>query len=438
MVIARIATVALIGCSAAAPASSQPLRDWYASLGVGWDHAERVTFEDGSLLEIDRRGWRPNAALGAKFGDNWRIELNGSIQENTPEVLYQPSAAIEVNPDERDVLRASSLMANVLRDIPIGIAWRPYVGAGIGVTKLDYRVSEQETRSRPRIFFVDDKSTALAFQLIAGFTVPLTRRLDLAADYRYFKAPSPNLGDVNGTDLDIDHTVHSAWVHLRYHAPNAGVFKTPSPRHEWMRGLYFETAIGGGFPEDSEVDAQGAEIHLDAYDLGPAITAALGYAWRSRWRFELEGQYHRNELEVVDFRQPQGEEVADGQVKSYSVMANVIHQFSPGRSIRPFVGIGYGLVHGSFDVDVFGVCQFGVCGPEFRSEHIHDDDSATALQLMVGFDIALTPRATFTADYRGWWTSDFKMQQPDGTPYETSLEHRSITVGVRYAFGGER
>ena len=29
-------------------------------------------------------------------------------------------------------------------------------------------------------------------------------------------------------------------------------------------------------------------------------------------------------------------------------------------------------------------------------------------------------------------------KQPDGSPYEAYLQNRSITVGLRYAFGGER
>ena len=399
MVIARIATAAFIGCLVATPASAEPLHDWYVSLGAGWDHAKRETFEDGSLLEIDRRGWRPSAALGAKFADNWRVELNGSIQENTPEVLYLPSASIEVDPDYRDIMRAKSVMANVIRDIPIGIAWRPYVGAGIGYTDLDYVVSQQQRGNAPRVFSVDDSASGMAFQLITGFTVPITRRLDFAADYRYYKMPSPNLEDVNGADLDIDHTVHSAWVHLRYHAPNAGPFASPPPRRQWTRGLYFELGIGGGFPEDSDVEVPGRDdvINLDAYDMGPTVTAALGYNL-GRLRFEIEAEFRRNEVELVDFRLPRGEDPSDGRVKTRSLMANVIYQFLPGRSVRPFVGVGWGLVHGKFDVDVFGVCEFGVCGPEFSEEHIHDKDTTTGVQVLLGFDVAR--RLPLVADQR--------------------------------------
>ncbi len=399
-----------------------------------------MTFESNSaLLEFDRAIYLPTAALGIKLGD-WRVELDGTIRENTPEILYSASAGIEVDPDPRDLIKATTLMVNVVRDIPIGIAWRPYLGAGIGVAKLDYRLSEIEIdapiRQQPRRDVVNDESTTLAFQLIAGFTVPITRRFDLAADYRYWQAPSPNLQDVAGADLDVDHTVHSAWLHLRYHAPGEGVFKVPPPRQKPMRGFYLETSIGGGFSEDSDIED--TFIGLDAFDLGPVATVALGYAWRQRWRFELEGQYRRNAVEVVDFRPARGEDPSTGEVKSYSLMANIVHQFAPGSSIRPFFGIGVGVVHASFDVDVFGICQFFVCGPERHVKLIDDTDNAHAAQVMVGVDVALSKRMTFTADYRYWVTSDFEMQQPDGAPFETNLRNTSITVGVRYSFGAER
>ncbi|MDH3641649.1 MAG: porin family protein, partial [Gammaproteobacteria bacterium] len=410
------------------------------SAGVGWDYAKRVTFDsNNALLELDRGLYLPIAAIGTSVGDSWRVELDGSILENTPEILYSASAGIELDSDPGDLIEAKNLMFNVLRDVPVGIAWRPYFGAGIGMSKLSYRFSELEldtpVRQRPRRDIVNDDTTTFAFQFIAGFTVPITRRFDLAADYRYWHAPSPDLEDVDGNDLGVDHTVHSAWLQLRYHAPNAGVFKAPPPRRKTMSGFYVESTIGGGFSEDSDV--RDTVIGLDAFDLGPVATAAVGYAWRKRWRFELEGQYRNNEVEVVDFRLVQGEDPADGHVKNYSVMANIIYQFAPGSSIRPFIGAGYGIAHATFDVDVFGICEFFVCGAERTAKLIDDDDSTDALQIMAGVDVALSPRTTFTADYRYWRTSDFKMQQPDGAPFDAYLRNTSITVGVRYSFGAD-
>ena len=133
MIFGRTALIAISGCIAASPTYGDFPRDWYVSGGVGWDYADRVTFEsNAALLEFDRAIYQPTAALGIKLGD-WRVELDGTIRENTPEILYSASAGIEVDPDPRDLIKATTLMVNVVRDIPIGIAWRPYLGAGIGV-----------------------------------------------------------------------------------------------------------------------------------------------------------------------------------------------------------------------------------------------------------------------------------------------------------------
>lgn len=438
MTIGRIALIAVIVLSLAPPAYADFPRDWYVSAGVGWGYADSVTFDEhDALLEIDRGIYLPSGALGVKLGD-YRVELEGSQRHNTPEILYAPDAGIEIDPDGRDELNADSLLLNVVRDIPVGIAWRPYVGAGIGVAKVDYRLSEIEIPNldRPRRDIVNDESTTFAFQLIAGFTVPVTRRFDLAADYRYWKAPSPDLEDVSGTALDIDHTVHSVWLNLRYHAPDAGVFRKPPPRKKPQRGWYLKSSIGGGFSEDSDVDIV-PPVTIDAFDIGLTTTVGLGYAWRKRWRFELEGAYRRNDVEVIDFRAA-GEDAASGDVKAYSLMANAIVQFAPGSSIRPFFGAGFGVVHSKFDIDVRGICTSFVCGTtERHAKLIDDDDNAYAAQIFAGVDVAVTPRMTFTADYRYWRTRDFKMEQPDGAPFENYLRNTSITVGFRYSLADE-
>jgi hypothetical protein len=54
----------------ASPASAQFPRDAYVSVGIGWDYANRVTFEsNGALLELDRSQHQPAVALGTKLGD---------------------------------------------------------------------------------------------------------------------------------------------------------------------------------------------------------------------------------------------------------------------------------------------------------------------------------------------------------------------------------
>jgi opacity protein-like surface antigen len=443
MLISWIARIALIVGFLSTPAHAQFPRSWYVSGGVGWNYAASVELDSNDLrVDLDRGLYQPAVAVGVKLGEVWRLELGGSIVDDTGEIVYSSSAGIEADSDEDDLIEASSLMLNVMRYIPIGIAWRPYLGVGMGISKVDFRVSEtgvdRPNFQRPRRDIVNDKTTTFAYQAIAGFTVPITRRLDLSADYRYLRVPSVELEDVTGREFEFDHGVHSAWLHLRYHGADAGAFSAPPPRRKPMSGFYLSTNVGGGFSEDAELKEVPSRITLDAFDLGPTATMALGYAWRKRWRFELEGGYRRNEVEVIDFKLPQGEDAASGQVKSYSLIGNVIYQFAPGSSIRPFIGLGAGIMSQSYNIDVFGFCEFYVCGPEYRAKFIDDKDSTRVFQAMAGVDVAVTPQLTFTADYRYVTTGDFEMQAPDGSPFITTHRNTSIVVGLRYAFAAAR
>ncbi len=408
---------------------------------MGWDYADSVSFaQSDSRLDFDRGRYLPAAAVGLQVDDGWRFELDASLRRNTPEILYAPNAGIEIDPDSDDAIEASSLMLNVQREMPVGIAWRPYIGAGIGLTRLDYRLSEITVDGpffqRPRRDIVNDQTTALAYQLILGFTVPVTRRFDLAADYRYWRAPSPDLEDVTGADLQVDHRVHSAWLHLRYHQPSS---RSPNPspsRQNPRQGMYLRSSIGGGIYEDANVE--GMDLGIDAFDLGQAVSLALGFTWRRNWQVEFEAAYRKSDVEIIDFRPDQGEDPASGRVASYSLMANVMYQFRPRSTIRPYVGIGAGLVRSSFDINVFGICEFFVCGAERRAKLIDDSDNAQVAQVMFGADVALSPRTTFFADYRYWVTTDFEnLQQSDASAFLTYLRHNSVMIGFRYSFGAE-
>jgi opacity protein-like surface antigen len=439
MPIVRIGSLIFIGLALITPVHAEAPRDWYVGVGAGWDYAEKVRFEGSNAgLEYDRRALQPLLAVGARFGDNWRVELEGAILESSPEILYSARAGIEVDPDDNDLTKASNVMVNMLYDFNGGIAWRPYVGVGIGMSKLDFRLSERpidfSLPPTPRIDIVNDQDTALAYQIIAGFTVPVSRRLDLAADYRYWKAPSTDLKDVSGNDLDIGHTVHSAWLHLRYHAPDRGVITSPAPRHKTKDGFYVETKFGGIFTGDAKVD--NTLVTIDAFDLGPITTLALGYSWGQRWLFELEGAYRQHAVDVVDFRPFRGEDAASGKLKASSLMANVIYRFAPNSSIRPKFGLGAGMVDASFNIDYFGVCEFLVCrGTEQRAKLIDDEDKAFAYHAIIGVDVAVSSRLTFTTDARYWITSKFSMRFPNGAPYKTELDATSVQAGLRYTFG---
>lgn len=183
---------------------------------------------------------------------------------------------------------------------------------------------------------------------------------------------------------------------------------SPAPRHKTKDGFYVETKFGGVFTGDADVD--NTLVTIDAFDLGPTTTVALGYSFGQRWLFELEGGYRQHGVDVVDFRPFQGEDAASGKFKASSLMANVIYRFAPNSSIRPKFGLGAGLVDASFNIDYFGVCQFLVCsGTEHRDTLIDDEDKAYAYHAIIGVDVAVSPRLLQPSDggtcLRGFYNS---------------------------------
>jgi opacity protein-like surface antigen len=421
-------------------ARADVLDRWYVGLGVGWSYAETLELDaNDATMELDQGTNQLNGVLGRRLGDDWRVELDYTEFENDPELLYSSSAAIEIDTDERDSVGTSSLMLNLVRDLHVGRAWRPYLGVGAGIGRVDVHFSELEINGpffqRPRRDIIDDDDTGLALQLMAGLTVPLTRRLELAADFRYWHMPGVDLEEVSGADVDTDHSVRSAWLHLRYHGAIAAAYGAPRPRQPLERGWYVTGNLGGGFAQDEDIEDQ--LLVIDAFDLGTTVTVGAGYHLRPRWRVELEASYWENALEVMEFSPDIGEDRASGSVESYSLMLNVIHQFAPGSTIRPFVGIGGGWIRSSYDITTSGFCRNFVCDPvEQRDLLIDDTGTAAAAQAMVGVDVAISGRLRFSAAHRQLITGTTDMNRPDGTPFNTERRHiTSITAGLRYSLG---
>ncbi len=435
-----LAPVLLLTGVLSAPVSADFVDDLYLSLGAGWDYADDVNLDSSDgVIKFDQGVFQPTVAVGMRFMDDWRVEFERSVHDNSPEILYSSSAALESDADDGDSIHAASLMVNVVRDLDVGIALRPYLGLGIGQSEVSLRFStpriDEVPINIPRRDIIHDSDTTMAWQFIAGFTVPISRRLDIAVDYRFLQAPSVQMQEISGADLKDSYSVQSLWMHLRFHTADGGRFPSPAPRTEPMHGWYVAGNVGGAFSEDAEIT--GTESVVDAYDIGPATNLAFGYSWRDRLRLEVEGGYRSHDIEVFETSGAVGEELADGQLSMSTLMVNTIFQFYPGSSLRPYLGIGGGMTRADYKIDTRTFCQRFVCGTvEERARILDDSDSTFAAQAIIGVDIAVTPRLHFTADYRYLLTGKFEMQARDGSALEIDTQRsNSVTAGLRYALG---
>jgi outer membrane immunogenic protein len=131
---------------------------WGGGLAVGWD-------------------------MGRAAGPGWagvplRIELEGFWRERGEETFATPGVFIQ---NRAEVL---TLFGNAFLDIPLGWAFTPYVGAGVGLAWVDYRT----TVPGPEFAQFDDDRTNFAWNVGAGAAFALTENILLDVNYRFVDA----------------------------------------------------------------------------------------------------------------------------------------------------------------------------------------------------------------------------------------------------------
>ena len=134
----------------------------------------------------------------------------------TKRVLEQQTIQGSPHPLTGD-FQALTFKANAFYDIDLGFAWKPYVGGGIGVTKISVDVSSGTTGTK----LVDDNATVFSYQVGGGvgyeFPLPEGRSVTLSLDYRYFDAGSPTFtGYTSRLDFDASISGNYVGVGLRY------------------------------------------------------------------------------------------------------------------------------------------------------------------------------------------------------------------------------
>lgn len=113
--------------------------------------------------------------------------------------------------------QALTFKVNGFYDIDLGFAWKPYVGGGIGLTKVSVDVSSGTTGN----LLVDDSETVFSYQVGGGvgyeFPLPEGRSITVSLDYRYFDAGAPTFTGYD-SNLDFDASISGNYVGvgLRY------------------------------------------------------------------------------------------------------------------------------------------------------------------------------------------------------------------------------
>jgi len=140
-------------------------------------------------------------------------------------------------------------------------------------------------------------------------------------------------------------------------------------------------------------------------------------------RIELEVAYRNNDVDDLQFNT--NDQDARGDLSSFSVMINAIHDFKTSSSFKPYVGVGVGFANIESDI------QYGAVT-------IEDEDSVFSYQFIAGVEYAVTEKANIFVDYRlfGAVSSDLERISPAG-PATLDVDdyiNHSLNVGVRWKF----
>lgn len=148
-------------------------------------------------------GFAAMFAVGRLYGNGFGTEIELGYRANDVDRISGAAGTGDIG--------IFSIMLNGYYDFGVSRRGTPYIGAGIGVARLDADGISPVSNSR-----VNDQTTAVAYQATAGIAYPVNDRLDMMLSYRYFAIPDAGLGTDAGESVDSDYTSHAVRFGFRY------------------------------------------------------------------------------------------------------------------------------------------------------------------------------------------------------------------------------
>ena len=151
-------------------------------------------------------------SFGRAYGNGFRAELEVSGSKASVDTVSGAS-------NSGGAVSSLSAMVNGLYDFKTGTALTPYVGFGIGVSRLRYDDVTPVGGGT-----LSERDTVFAYQGIAGISYDLGDNLALTSDYCYFRTTDPNFSSGTLGSVDSEFGEHRVMVGFRI------TFGGPSPK----------------------------------------------------------------------------------------------------------------------------------------------------------------------------------------------------------------
>ena len=202
-----------------------------------------------------------------------------------------------------------------------------------------------------------------------------------------------------------------------------------SPSLALEEGFYGALNLSVVDQKDTDFDyAPGAKIDT-SFDTGYGISGSYGYDTGKVWSlggFRPEVEVGYNKADVDSHKLNGGSTLAGsaGDVDTFYVMANILHDFDTGTALVPYLGGGLGYANVSYN-------DFGVSA---IPNVLDDSDGGLAYQGIVGLGYQISQNLTLTLDYRYFATESLDVKTAVGNSTSIQNEQNKFNVGMRYGF----
>jgi opacity protein-like surface antigen len=155
---------------------------------------------------------------------------------------------------------------------------------------------------------------------------------------------------------------------------------------------------------------------------------ALGYYFTPSFRVEAQVSYLNNNLKDVkeDGNSVIGTAKFDGQLNSWSTMANAYYDIDLDSVVKPYVGLGLGLANTKTKIEgTFSGTAF----------EIKKSKSSLAYQGIVGTKYEINEDASLSLEYRYFKANSYKIAEKNSTnDYKIDYARHLIVLGLTFGF----
>ncbi len=158
-----------------------------------------------------KAGSQFGGAYGQKLSGNWRGEVSvWSGSQDIDKAVFKSGSTTLTNTTTGDI-KLASITANAYYDFPVKGPVSPYVGFGVGVTKIDINDG----------FSLNDSTTGVSAQAMAGVSFKVSKQCALYAEARYQRQGRFNIKVTSGStsadnDVSLDNSGFMAGLRVGF------------------------------------------------------------------------------------------------------------------------------------------------------------------------------------------------------------------------------